>query len=76
MAIPKSLKKISNEQAERLIARHLKNGTGYWEDVYSAQNPYTSGDFLYGAKPLEERWMIRRDVFGTIVSYERGKISM
>lgn len=41
MAIPKTLREIDKQSAERTIARHLKAGTGNWEN-----SPMYS-DFVY-----------------------------
>ena len=42
MAIPKTLKPITKDRAEKLIAEHLRKGDGYWEG-----SPNYS-DFIYG----------------------------
>lgn len=74
MAIPKSLKPIKAESAERIIEKHLKAGTGYWED---GGFEYSFGDFLYTACGKEyPEWLIRRSVIAGHTYYERGKVSM
>ena len=69
MAIPKKLREIPKEKAERLIAKHLKNNTGWWEDT-----PGVS-DFVYeiGDPESYNRMLIRPGFNGT---YETGKVSL
>lgn len=64
MAIPKSLKPIPKEKAERLIRKHLKAGTGEYE--------YQDfGDFIF---PYRGRWyLLRKDLDST---YEIGRVCL
>lgn len=55
MAIPKKLKPISMQKAMALIKKHLKDGTGYWEN-----SPMYS-DFIYGK---DYRTMLRPPICG------------
>ena len=41
MAVPKNLKKIEDSKAKALIAKHLKNNTGWWEGAVGYS------DFVY-----------------------------
>jgi len=63
--IPKSLKPMPKEKAERLIKQHLKDGTGEWK--YSEG----VGDFSYKTK--RGYYMIRKDFTG---EYEGGKVCL
>ena len=82
MAIPKKLREIPKEKAERLISKHLKAGTGEWEG-----SPFES-DFVYsvGDRGLYKMYLIRPMItikFETghstcfsNYSYETGKVSL
>jgi len=65
-AIPKTLKEIPQEQAERLIQKHLRAGTGEWEG-----SPGYS-DFIYEIGG--GRYKLIRPGFGG--RYETGIVSM
>ena len=65
-AIPKTLKEIPQEQAEKLIQKHLRAGTGEWED-----SPGYS-DFIYEIGG--GRYKLIRPGFGG--RYETGIVSM
>lgn len=65
-AIPKTLKEIPQEQAERLIQKHLRAGTGEWES-----SPGYS-DFIYEIGG--GRYKLIRPGFGG--RYETGIVSM
>ena len=65
-AIPKTLKEIPQEQAERLIQKHLRAGTGEWED-----SPGFS-DFIYEIGG--GRYKLIRPGFGG--RYETGIVSL
>lgn len=64
MATPKSLKPISADEAQALIAKHLKAGTGAYE------YPDNVGDFVYKTK--QGMYLIRENFGGR---YETGKVS-
>lgn len=66
MAIPKTLKSISKEKAMALIEKHLKAGTGYWED-----SPMYS-DFIYGKD--DRCTLLRPPICGG--DWETGKVSL
>lgn len=63
--IPRSLKRIPNITAERLIKRHTKAGTGQWE------YPDKVGDFVYHTG--KGYYMIRKNFNNT---YEKGKVCL
>lgn len=65
-AIPRSLKEIDPAKAEKLIAKHTKDGSGEWEG-----SPEYS-DFVYQT-PDGRYFMLRRG-FGN--KWEHGKVSM
>lgn len=67
MAIPKTLKEIAKEKAEKLIQSHLKNGTGEWEG-----SPGNS-DFVYKSG---KGYTLIRPPCGHFGSYETGQVSM
>lgn len=56
--IPKSLKPINEDKANLLIARHLKNQTGYYEYHFNYGDDNESYEFIYttGIK----QYMIRK----------------
>ena len=64
MAIPKTLRYISKDRAERLIEKHLKNGTGEYE------YPNATGDFVYKDGT---GYHLIRECFG---HYETGKVCL
>ena len=64
MATPKSLKPIPADEAQALIKKHLKAGTGHYE------YPDNVGDFVYKTK--QGVYLIRENFGGR---YETGKIS-
>ena len=52
MAIPKTLKEISKDKAEKIIQKHIKSGTGRWEGsagysdfVYNTGSKYIINKF-------------------------------
>jgi hypothetical protein len=66
MAIPKTLKPISQKKAIALIEKHLKAGTGDWEST-----PMYS-DFIYGK---DERYtLLRPPTYGG--DWETGRVSL
>lgn len=67
MAIPKTLREIDRQVAERMITRHLKAGTGHWED-----SPMYS-DFIYRHG---NGYMLIRPPCGSWGSWETGKVSL
>lgn len=67
MAIPKTLRDIDKESAQRLIVKHTKAGTGSWES-----SPYCS-DFVYRCG---KGYKLIRPPFGPWGSYETGVVSM
>lgn len=64
MAIPKTLKSIDKQKAEKIISKHLKEGTGEYEDK-------GAGDFIY--KTPSGRYYLIRNTFGI---YETGRVSL
>lgn len=67
MATPKTLREIDKQSAERTIARHLKAGTGNWED-----SPMYS-DFVY---KCGNGYKLIRPPCGYWGSWETGVVSM
>ena len=67
MAIPKTLRDIDKESAQRLIVKHTKDGTGSWES-----SPYYS-DFVY---QCGKGYKLIRPPCGPWGSYETGVVSM
>lgn len=67
MAIPKTLKPIAKERAEKLIAEHLRKGDGHWEG-----SPNYS-DFIYGK---EFRLTCLRPPYGGFGNWETGRVSL
>lgn len=67
MAVPKTLRHIDFDKAQALIAKHLKNDTGWWEGAVGYS------DFVYETAPLK-RWLIRPGFSDN--SWETGKVSM
>lgn len=65
-AIPRSLKEIDSAKAEKLIAKHTKDGSGEWEG-----SPEYS-DFVY--QTPDGRYFMLRKGFGN--KWEHGKVSM
>ena len=67
MAIPKTLREITPQAAERAISRHMKQGTGYWEG-----SPMYS-DFVYRNG---NGFMLVRPPCCHGGNWETGKVSM
>lgn len=67
MAIPRTLKPISRETAERTINAHMRNNDGHWEGA-----PMLS-DFVYQSRGCY--WLIRPPC-GSFGEWETGKVSM
>ena len=67
MAIPKTLREIDKESAQRLIVKHTKDGTGEWEGT-----PHGS-DFVY---KCGNGYKLIRPPCGPWGSYETGKVSL
>ena len=67
MAIPKTLRDIDKQSAQRLIAKHTKAGTGSWES-----SPYYS-DFVY---KCGKGYKLIRPPCGPWGNYETGTVSM
>ena len=65
MAIPKTLKPISEAKARALIEKHLKANTGWWEE------PNERGDFVY--KTNNRYVLLRESFFG---DWETGTVVM
>lgn len=74
MAIPKSLKEISESKALKIIAKHLKVGIGEWEGA-----PWFS-DFVYEGRLTKngyrKREMIRISDITSKNIYEHGTVSL
>jgi hypothetical protein len=67
MAIPKTLREIDKESAQRLIVKHTKAGTGEWEGDKFAS------DFVY---KCGKGYKLIRPPCGPWGSYETGMVSM
>ena len=67
MAIPKTLKTIPKDRAERLIKEHLRKGDGEWEG-----SPNYS-DFVYQSG---SGYKLIRQPCGPWGEYETGTVSM
>ena len=67
MAIPKTLRDIDKDTAQRTIVRHTKAGTGSWES-----SPYYS-DFVY---KCGKGYKLIRPPCGPWGSWETGVVSM
>ena len=67
MAIPKTLKAIPKDKAERLVNEHLRKGDGYWED-----SPMYS-DFIY---KHGNGYQLLRPPIGNWGEWETGEVSM
>ena len=67
MAIPKTLREIDKQTAERTIVRHTKAGTGWWEGARYAS------DFVYRCG---NGYKFLRPPCGPWGSWEIGMVSM
>lgn len=71
MAIPKYLKKIPEEKANKIIEKCLKTGKGYYEHHYHEGQSYESYEFIDETNPLKPK-VIRKE-FGEV---ETGPVSL
>lgn len=67
MAIPKTLREIDKDTAQRTIVRHTKAGTGEWEGARFAS------DFVY---KCGKGYKLLRPPIGPWGSWETGMVSM
>ena len=70
MAIPKTLHEIDKQSAERLIAKHTKAGTGWWE----GEKFYSDFVYEYGKKAFQRKLL--RPPCGSWGSWETGVVSL
>jgi hypothetical protein len=71
MAIPKYLKDIPEEKANKIIAKCLKSGTGYYEHHYYEGQSNETYEFIDESNPCKPK--IIRKSFGHC---ETGPVSM
>lgn len=71
MAIPKYLKPITEDKANKIIAKCLKNGTGYFEHHFFEGQSNESYEFIDETNPMKPK-LIRKD-FGSV---ETGPLSL
>ena len=67
MAIPKTLREVDKQTAERTIVRHTKAETGWWEGERFAS------DFVY---KCGKGYRLLRPPLGSWGSWETGVVSM